>query len=137
MGVLNVKYGDQWAGFSTIVDGFIKGFTSLEEHEAWRQEGAKGRISKISIMNTLSLREATTMVFLNNDADYTIQELIDVGVSEADAKNLVAEVINLHCKPTKYHIDGVDKFFCPNCNKEVKQDQEQCLNEDCERKFIQ
>lgn len=92
MGHSAVNYKEKWAVFSSITESFITSLTVLEEHEEWvrKEHGSSTRLPSIEI------EDAVFTLTLNKSGDEALKNLMDTGIPEADAKDLISRYGYLH-----------------------------------------
>lgn len=123
----NVEYNGRWACYSSIADAFITPFMDEFDYEIWRKEEYGDRYTPIKKYTTIDIKEAVLNLRIYNSREFVLKNLVECGLSEAEATSLIDEIEDKYYRP-KPADNGL--YICPNCKKAtIKKGQVQCDNE--------
>ena len=71
----NVRFGEKWACFSTIVDAFITPFMSAHNYDEWRKVAYGREYVPIERANQMLLRDAISNLILNKSDEEIVENL--------------------------------------------------------------
>lgn len=125
----NVEHDGKWACFSSISDGFITEFMDKEEYEEWRKSAYGIRnYEPAENCNMMTIKEATLSIRLNRNHQQSLEVLLESGLPKEECKKILYDTEKVYFCPVPKG-DGI--YSCPNCNKEVKREQDECEGEYC------
>ena len=96
----NVNFGDRWAMFSSIVDHFVKGFTSLEEHEDYRKANCPNA-RPLKKSNQMTFHEALYEVGVRHGPEEMLEVMDEAGIVDPALRRYYVD----HIKECREEID--------------------------------
>lgn len=85
----NVNHNDKWACFSSICDGFITGFMTIEKYQRWRKKEYGFKAGPVAEANQMSFEDAIFSMCLNKTKVDVVKELEEIGLKEDEYLSIV------------------------------------------------
>lgn len=81
----NVRYGEKWSCFSSIVDCFIVEFMSRDCYEDWRIKEYEEQWCPLEEANMKDLEDCISTLMYNNDYNSCLIHLTNMGIEKVAA----------------------------------------------------